>query len=141
PLISPGSEGVRGLEIGNAMLMAGLTRHPVDLPLDADAYDRFLQDLTSHSTGQKTLQPRASTVIDMSSSFAKPSAFLRQNLAAADPGGASPLIPDRVPMQSLSPAANVAAAVPGGQCSCRHPRRLLLRITIFFYTGDLLYIP
>src|SRR6185369_18020370 len=31
PLIAPGTEGVKGLDIGNAMLMAGLTRQPVEL--------------------------------------------------------------------------------------------------------------
>ena len=35
----PGEEGVRGLEIGNAMLMAGVTRQAVTLPMDAGAFD------------------------------------------------------------------------------------------------------
>ena len=42
PLIAPGEDGVHSLQIGNAMLMAGLTRKPVTLPLDGNVYERFL---------------------------------------------------------------------------------------------------
>jgi predicted dehydrogenase len=67
PLLGPGIEGVRGLEIGNAMLLAGLTRQPVDLPLDGDAYDAFLKDLTQKYGGRKTLtSPVAATDAAMS---------------------------------------------------------------------------
>jgi predicted dehydrogenase len=41
-LIAPGTEGVLGLELGNAMLLAGLTGKSVDLPLDAGLYESFL---------------------------------------------------------------------------------------------------
>jgi len=44
-LIAPAAEGMRSLELGNAMLMSGLTRLPVPLPIDAAAYDRLLNDL------------------------------------------------------------------------------------------------
>jgi predicted dehydrogenase len=47
PLIAPGDQGVHGLEIGNAILMAGLTRRPITLPLDADAYEHFLAGLAA----------------------------------------------------------------------------------------------
>ena len=57
PLIAPGSEGAKGLEIGNAMLMAGLTRKPVELPLDGDAFESFLAELTKKYGGRKQLQP------------------------------------------------------------------------------------
>ena len=53
PLIAPGADGVHGLEIGNAILMAGLTRRSVSLPLDADAYEDFLTRLASQSPGKK----------------------------------------------------------------------------------------
>jgi predicted dehydrogenase len=72
PLMSPGVEGVRGLEIGNAMLMAGLTRRPVDLPLDAEAYEQFLKDMQKQYGGKKTLQTKAVSPADMASSFSKP---------------------------------------------------------------------
>lgn len=55
PLLGPGVEGVRGLEIGNAMLLSGVTRQPVDLPIDGEAYDAFLKDLTQKYGGRKTL--------------------------------------------------------------------------------------
>jgi len=72
PLISPGFEGARGLEIGNAMLMAGLTRRPVELPLDGDAFEQFLQDMQKQYGGKKSLQTKAVSPGDMASSFAKP---------------------------------------------------------------------
>ena len=71
PLVAPGADGAKGLEIGNAMLMAGLTRKPVDLPLDGGVYDQFLKDLAKQYGGRKTLQTRA-VESDMTSSFAKP---------------------------------------------------------------------
>lgn len=67
-LIAPGSEGVKGLEIGNAMLMAGLTRTPVELPMDGDAYEQFLLELAQKYGGRKTLATREASV-DMSASF------------------------------------------------------------------------
>jgi predicted dehydrogenase len=71
-LISPGIEGARGLEIGNAMLMAGLTRRAVELPLDGDAYEQFLKDMQRQYGGKKTLQTKAVSPGDMASSFSKP---------------------------------------------------------------------
>jgi predicted dehydrogenase len=69
PLISPGTEGVKGLEIGNAMLMAGLTRKPVELPMDADAYEAFLKNLIKTYGGKKALAtPAAAPVADMAAS-------------------------------------------------------------------------
>jgi hypothetical protein len=47
PLIAPAVEGIKGLELGNAMLMSGLSRKPVELPLDAVTFDRLLSDLQS----------------------------------------------------------------------------------------------
>jgi predicted dehydrogenase len=72
PLISPGVDGARGLEIGNAMLMAGLTRRPVDLPLDGDAYEQFLKDMQRQYGGKKSLQTQQVSPGDMASSFSKP---------------------------------------------------------------------
>jgi predicted dehydrogenase len=72
PLIGPGVDGVKGLELGNAMLMSGVTRKPVDLPLDGDGYDQLLKDLTARYGGRKKLDQRESVVADMSASFSKP---------------------------------------------------------------------
>ena len=70
-LISPGEEGVRGLEIGNAMLMAGLTRRPVELPLDGDAFEAFLDELKQKYGGKKQLRTKEAVGGDMSSSFGR----------------------------------------------------------------------
>jgi predicted dehydrogenase len=70
-LIAPGTDGAKGLEIGNAMLMAGVTRRPVELPLDGDAYEQLLKDLNKQYGGRKTLEKREAKV-DMGASFAKP---------------------------------------------------------------------
>jgi predicted dehydrogenase len=54
PLIAPAAEGIKGLELGNAMLMSGLSRKPVELPLDAASFDRLLTELQSRaSTARK----------------------------------------------------------------------------------------
>ncbi len=71
PLLAPGVEGVRGLEIGNAILMAGVTRTPVDLPVDGEAYDEFLRTLTKTYGGRKSLATKADAAVDLAASFAK----------------------------------------------------------------------
>jgi predicted dehydrogenase len=71
PLICPGDEAARGLEIGNAMLMAGVARQPVELPIDAAAFERLLKDLEKKYGGKKTLQAPADAVVDMGASFRK----------------------------------------------------------------------
>jgi len=72
PLIAPGEDGAAALELGNAMQMAGLTRKAVELPLDADAFDRFLADMTARYGGKKALKTVESGPADMSSSFRAP---------------------------------------------------------------------
>lgn len=47
PLVAPGIEGIRSLELGNAILMSGLSQRPIDLPMDHDAYEALLDDLRS----------------------------------------------------------------------------------------------
>jgi len=71
PLIAPGEEGVRGLELGNAMLMAGVTRQPVTLPIDAAAFDTLLKDLEKQYGGKKKLTAPVDAVVDMNASFKK----------------------------------------------------------------------
>lgn len=53
PLIAPGQQGIRGLELGNAMLMSGLTGQPVTLPTDRDAYEAMIEKLAQESTFHK----------------------------------------------------------------------------------------
>ena len=71
PLIAPGEEGVRGLEIGNAMLMAGVTRQAVTLPMDAGAFDTLLKDLEKQYGGKKKMAAPVDAVVDMNASFKK----------------------------------------------------------------------
>ena len=60
------------MELGNAMLMAGVTRMPVELPLDGARFDQLLKDLEAQYGGKKTLKERQGVVSDMTSSFSKP---------------------------------------------------------------------
>jgi predicted dehydrogenase len=71
PLICPGPEAAKGLEIGNAMLMAGVTRQPVELPISAESFEHLLKDLEKKYGGKKTLQAPADAVVDMGASFRK----------------------------------------------------------------------
>lgn len=52
-LIAPGTEMIHGLELGNAMLMAGLKQQPVNLPTDRDAFDSLIEELKANSTFKK----------------------------------------------------------------------------------------
>lgn len=72
PMLGPGVEGVRGLELGNAMLLAGVTRTPVDLPIDGERYDAFLQELAVKYGGRKTLATKAGDAVDLKESQARP---------------------------------------------------------------------
>ena len=65
------TRGVRGPKIGNAMLMAGVTRQAVDLPMNADAFDALLKDLEKRYGGRKKLEAPKDAVVDMGASFAK----------------------------------------------------------------------
>lgn len=69
PMIADGVEGMRGLELGNAMLMAGLTRQAVELPIDGEKFDQLLKDLTKQYGGRKALQSERKTSTEMSGSF------------------------------------------------------------------------
>jgi predicted dehydrogenase len=77
PLIAPGAEGVKGLEIGNAMLLSGLKRKPVELPIDGDEMEAFIAELTQTYGGKKTITSKAAAAAvaansgDMSSSFGR----------------------------------------------------------------------
>ena len=53
PLIAEATEGIHGLELGNAMLMAGLTGKPVDVPTDREAFVALLDKLKAESTYEK----------------------------------------------------------------------------------------
>jgi len=64
PLIAPGEEGLRAVELINGLIMSGKQDRPVDLPVDRAAYDALLADLqrTSHvktnANEQRVTDPR-----------------------------------------------------------------------------------
>jgi hypothetical protein len=47
PLLAPAEEAIRSLEIGNAMLLSGLLKRTVELPLDAELMEREIKKLAS----------------------------------------------------------------------------------------------
>ncbi|MBN1352007.1 Gfo/Idh/MocA family oxidoreductase [candidate division KSB1 bacterium] len=55
-LIAPGEEGIRSLEIGNAIMMSGLQHKPVTLPLDGDGFEAMLNELIAKSKHQKKVK-------------------------------------------------------------------------------------
>jgi predicted dehydrogenase len=69
PLIAPGADGFKQLELGNSILMAALTRKSVELPLNAEAYDQFIADMTRTYGGRKTLKTDPNASVDMAASF------------------------------------------------------------------------
>ena len=51
-LIAPAVEGVYAVELSNALQMAALTRRTVELPLDAEAYEAFMEERSNCATGE-----------------------------------------------------------------------------------------
>ena len=68
PLLAPMEEGIRGLELGNAMLLSGLKNKVVTLPMDSAEYAEMLSDLIANSRYKKNAVSGAVTD-DMSKSF------------------------------------------------------------------------
>ncbi|MCC7145306.1 MAG: Gfo/Idh/MocA family oxidoreductase [Phycisphaeraceae bacterium] len=66
-LIAPGEDGIKGLELGNAMLMSGLLNKPIAIPTDRDAFEKLINDLSAKSKFQKGAVKK--TVADMAGSF------------------------------------------------------------------------
>ena len=55
PLLAPGEEGIRALELANAIWLSAHLKKPVQLPLDRQAYDDFLEMKRNTSTFEKTV--------------------------------------------------------------------------------------
>jgi predicted dehydrogenase len=49
PLLTPGVEGIKTVEMINAMILSGATGETVDVPVDRARYDAFLQDKIASS--------------------------------------------------------------------------------------------
>jgi hypothetical protein len=69
PLIAPAEQGIRSVELANAMLYSSMTGKPVDLPLDGKEYEKLLQKLVRESKFQKKTAKTGSA--DLSKSFNK----------------------------------------------------------------------
>lgn len=57
PLIAPGAEGIHSIELANVLLYSSLKGETIELPLDAAAYERQLEELSKGSKIQKTVTP------------------------------------------------------------------------------------
>jgi len=53
-LVAPGVEGIKTVEMINAIILSGRTGEPVDVPVDRARYDAFLQDLVVTSQDKGT---------------------------------------------------------------------------------------
>ena len=69
PLIAPAEEGIRSVELANAMLYSHFTGQTVELPLDAVAYERLLQELIANSRFEKRATGTSEAPADMAKSF------------------------------------------------------------------------
>lgn len=69
-LIAPLEEGIRGLELGNAMLLSGFTNENVILPVNSSEYATRLRGLIANSRYRKKSAPQAANCDnDFSNSF------------------------------------------------------------------------
>lgn len=68
-LIAPLEEGIRGLELGNAMLLSGLRDKTIELPLDSADYAAELERLIATSRYRKKKPADGGTQGDFSKSF------------------------------------------------------------------------
>jgi predicted dehydrogenase len=69
PLIVPGEQGIQSVELANAIVYSSLINQPIDLPLDANAWETKLNDLIANSRIQKKVT--AVNAQDFASSFRK----------------------------------------------------------------------
>lgn len=71
-LIAPGEEGIRSVELANAMIQSGLTGQAVNLPMSGASYQTLLQNLIANSTRRKAPSATAaSSAEEMAKSFAR----------------------------------------------------------------------
>jgi len=64
--IAHATEGINGLELGNAMLMSGIQGRPIDIPTPRDQFDAMLKELAANSRGKKEIKDVAT---DINASF------------------------------------------------------------------------
>lgn len=71
PLIAPAEEGIRSVELGNAMLMSAFTGETVSLPLDGAAYEALLKEKIANSRFKDKVATAPKPGSDFASSFNK----------------------------------------------------------------------
>jgi predicted dehydrogenase len=71
PPIAPGQDGIRSVELANAILFSSFTERTIRLPMDADAYKGFLEHKIAQSTFRKPVAPPVPLVDDFGKSFGK----------------------------------------------------------------------
>jgi hypothetical protein len=59
-LISPAVEGIHSVELGNAMLLSGLTERAVKLPIDGAEYTKTLEGLIAQAEAKAKQEVTAS---------------------------------------------------------------------------------
>ncbi len=69
PLIAEARDGIRSVELSNAMLLSSFTGKTVDIPLSAAGYERRLKKLIRESTFVKAPVKESGKVADLSKSF------------------------------------------------------------------------
>jgi predicted dehydrogenase len=69
PVIAPAAEGIRSIELANAMLLSGFEDRAVSLPIDAAAYERILEKKIATSTFVKTVVESTAPAGDFAKSF------------------------------------------------------------------------
>lgn len=67
PLLAKGEEGINGVTLANAMLLSAWTDKWVDLPLDANLYQRKLKERIKNSVPKK--KKKASRTMDVAGTF------------------------------------------------------------------------
>jgi predicted dehydrogenase len=68
PLIAAAEEGIHSVELANAILYSSMIKKPVDLPLNAEAYERHLKKLIRESGFEKKTR-KVSGKVDVAKSF------------------------------------------------------------------------
>jgi len=69
-LLSPAPEGIRSVELGNAILMSSFSGETVEMPLSGARYEKLLKTLIAKSRFKKKVVKKA-VVKDFTSSFGK----------------------------------------------------------------------
>ncbi len=68
-LIAPAEEGIRSVELANAMLLSSFTDTTVALPMDASAFEHLLSERIARSGPKKDIRLSDPNLEDFAKSF------------------------------------------------------------------------